>query len=139
MKDKEERRKYPRIPKIFLVSITHGGLKESVPALMVDISLGGMKALTKNVIDRAKEIILTIISCDGETVEVPAEAIWCQKMDIMSEFSVGVDYINGFEFRIPPEKVKERIFDRFGIVDFLGWTDDICDSLQKKSKGSRKK
>ena len=140
MKDERDRRKYPRIPKVTLVSITQAGLKQSIPALMVDISLGGMRALTREFIQESRAIVLSIESYEGEKIEIPAKIMWWQKTDIMSDFSVGVGYMNGFEFKAAPEEVKEKIFDRFGIVDFLGWTGDLLEYLEeRKSKGRRKR
>ena len=128
----KRRREFSRVPKIFIIHVSLEGKKHSIPALMVDIGLGGMKTLSKMYIPLGEEVCL-VIEEDEENIEIPAESAWSREMDIESDLHFGIKYMSGFKFKMSPEQVKEKIFERFGVLDFIGWTHDMISGHERES------
>ncbi|MDQ7825740.1 MAG: PilZ domain-containing protein [Candidatus Eremiobacteraeota bacterium] len=111
MSHRTDRRKFPRTPMLSLAFLELDGKESVIPGIVVDVSLGGMKILTQMPVECDGDLAIVIEYEGKKRLSIPGRLMWQQKMEVLRQFSFGIEHINGVEFKLPPEEIREIVFE----------------------------
>jgi c-di-GMP-binding flagellar brake protein YcgR len=107
----DEKRKYLRVPRLLLVSLTQDSEEKTLAGLIMDISLGGARILTSKLLPSKSVIDLKIELEEGESIIIQGLVMWGNAVEALKKFQHGIEFIHGVQFQTHEEKTKKIIED----------------------------
>jgi hypothetical protein len=94
-----------------MVSMIHldTGKKDSLPAMLVDVSAGGARIMCQFPLFHDDEVVLKVPLPGEEAIELTGRVVWSRQMKLMMEYNFGVEYMVGIRFNEPSSAVKSYI------------------------------
>ena len=112
--EESERRRYLRVPRLLLVTISQGSeeeAKERAAGLIIDLSEGGARILTSKLFPEKTKVHMKIELEEGNPMEVEGSVMWGNHVEALRKFQHGVEFVHGVKFQAQQEKTKEVIQD----------------------------
>ncbi len=107
----DERRKFLRVPRLLLVTLTHDSGEKTLAGMILDISSGGARILTSKLLPQKTIIELKIELEEGEPLVVQGQVMWGNSVEALKKFQHGIEFVHGIKFQEQKEKTKEIIED----------------------------
>jgi c-di-GMP-binding flagellar brake protein YcgR len=102
------RRKHIRIPMVNVIKIRLNGT-DPLPALLVDLSVGGARVMCQFPLAVSDEVGLTIPLFGEKSVDIYGEIVWIKETEMMKDYNFGVEYMAGIQFNESSKDIQEFV------------------------------
>lgn len=114
--EKEEKRKFLRIPRLLTASVWRGDdRKDQVSGMIADLSLGGARLLTSTELPEGSCIEMMVELQEGSDLRLTGEVVWTNQVEAFKTLPCSVKFIQGIKFQKVPQDMVNLLED---YVDF---------------------
>lgn len=107
--EREDKRRFLRVPKLLFVSVERGDAKEILPGLILDISPGGVRLLTSRQISEGTVVALSIELEERSPIQVQGKVVWGNQVEALRKFQHGIEFVHGIQFEEHAKAIDEMI------------------------------